>query len=159
MKKCEYCETVNKDTAKVCSSCGAKKFINICNNCKTEFYGEFCPNCGIRFSKKATVCKKCGQPYYTNFCPNCGEEGKFFTANQNGKKSIYRVLDIVRYFLTFVYCFDGFSNILTPLYAILSLLIAVSLCPLVYEKYLHVPGWVQAMLPIALIALSGTLFP
>ena len=48
MKVCQYCGSVNEDTAIVCSACGAREFRHKCNNCGTEYEEEVerCPNCG-----------------------------------------------------------------------------------------------------------------
>ena len=50
MKVCQYCGSVNEDTAIVCSACGAREFRHKCNNCGTEYEEEVerCPNCGVR---------------------------------------------------------------------------------------------------------------
>ena len=72
MKICMYCESMNDDSAKVCTGCGANAFKNKCNNCGTVFRSAFCPTCGIKAGTQAKVCPQCGEKYFTPACPKCG---------------------------------------------------------------------------------------
>lgn len=72
MKICQYCETVNDDSAVACSGCGAGLFYHKCNHCGKLFEGLACPDCGIRADAQAVKCPSCGRLYYASVCPHCG---------------------------------------------------------------------------------------
>ena len=73
MKKCNYCGTLNENSASKCKGCTANDFTYICDNCGSEITnGHFCSRCGVKFGSVKQVCPECGTSYYTNACPNCG---------------------------------------------------------------------------------------
>ena len=73
MKRCEYCDTVNKDDVQVCTACGGNSFVWRCVNCGTEFKGgRVCPSCGVTVGQTEKRCPRCKATYYTLACPSCG---------------------------------------------------------------------------------------
>ena len=73
VKKCNYCGTLNDNTARKCKGCTANDFTYICDNCGSEITnGTYCSRCGVKLGSVRQICPNCGTSYYTNACPNCG---------------------------------------------------------------------------------------
>lgn len=92
MKICAYCDSVNDDSAKVCTACGASKFKNKCNNCGNVFETAFCPVCGTKAGAQAKVCPQCGERYFTPACPKCGHNGILNRTQQPVEEAPQRVV-------------------------------------------------------------------
>jgi len=76
---CPKCGTLNPQTGKFCSSCGAKLApVTIpCPKCKAQVPEgtKFCPECGSPMVLPMKKCANCGaeSPENTKFCPSCGK--------------------------------------------------------------------------------------
>lgn len=92
MKICMYCESMNDDSAKVCTGCGANAFKNKCNNCGTVFRSAFCPTCGIKAGTQAKVCPQCGEKYFTPACPKCGHNSALNKTRQQAVQEPKRII-------------------------------------------------------------------
>ena len=92
MKICLYCDSVNDDSAKVCSTCGASQFKNKCNNCGTVFESSYCPTCGTKAGAQAKICPQCGERYFTPACPKCGHNDILNKAQQSAEEAPQRIV-------------------------------------------------------------------
>jgi len=76
---CPKCGTLNPQSGKFCSSCGAKlaPAMITCPKCKAQSPEgtKFCPECGSSMVPVMKKCKNCGAeaPDTTKFCPSCGK--------------------------------------------------------------------------------------
>ena len=83
MKRCEYCDSINPDDARVCVSCGGASFVWKCVNCGTEFKDrQVCPGCGVTVGQAIKTCPRCKATYYTLACPSCGYTPEWTAAQQ-----------------------------------------------------------------------------